>query len=212
MSELRDYQAWHHAYDDPDSDLSWRLSVVRRYLEEVLTMHAGPLRVLSVCSGDGRDILGVLAGRTDADRVQVTLLEVDAGIAQAARDAAAAAELVYVEVRTVDAGSTNAYTNIVPADVVILVGVFGNISDADLHRTIAAAPAFCRPGGMLLWSRGRDRSDRNDEVRQGFIQAGFTEIDYAVRDTGSRPAIGIMRYDGPSELLTSDQRLFTFLR
>jgi hypothetical protein len=212
VSGLRDYEVWHQAYDDPESGLSWRLRTVQLYLREALDRRPGPLTVLSSCSGDGRDLLGVLSERRDADRVSATLIELHPDIAQRARDTAAAAGLARIDVRTADAGHTESYRGAVPADVVILVGIFGNISDPDLHRTIKAAPQFCGPGATLLWSRGREWGDRNDAVRAWFAAAGFTELDYMSLDSGSRPALGVMRFDGEPQRLAADQRLFTFRR
>jgi len=96
--------------------------------------------------------------------------------------------------------------------VVLLVGIFGNISDPDLARTVATAPALCRPGATLLWTRARRDADRNDVVRARFAAAGFTELAYATLDTGGRPAVGVVRYDGPPVPLPAGERLFTFLR
>jgi SAM-dependent methyltransferase len=212
MSELRDYRRWHQAYDDAGSGLSWRLRAVQRYLRDELDARAGPVEIVSVCAGDGRDVIGVLAGRADAMRVRVTLIELDPIIASAAHSAAVAAGLGQVDVRVADAGDTSAYVALVPADVVLLVGIFGNISDEDLKRTIDAAPQLCRPGGALIWSRGRDLNDRNDSVRACFADAGFTEVDYLVRDAVGGPALGLVRYDGPVVALDPNRRLFTFQR
>lgn len=212
VSGLRDYEQWHRAYDDPGSGLSWRLQTVQMYLREALDRHPGPVQVLSTCSGDGRDLLGVLSERRDADRVRATLIELHPGIAQRAREAAAAAGLAHVEVRTADAGHSDSYEGAVPADLVLMVGIFGNISDTDLDRTIKTAPQFCRPGATLVWSRGRDRDDRNDEVRGWFAAAGFFELDYVSRDAGSRPALGAMRYDGEPQPLATGRQLYTFWR
>ena len=194
MTGLRDYERWHRQYDDPDSDLSWRLRTVQGHLAAALDRYPGPVRVLSSCSGDGRD-----------------LLEVHPVIAERARRSAAALA-ARVEVRTADAGGTDAYLSAVPAEIVLLVGIFGNISDPDLARTIATAPALCRPGATLLWTRGRRAGDRNDVVRARFAAAGFTELDYATLDTGGWPAVGVVRYDGPPVPLPAGERLFTFLR
>lgn len=79
------------------------------------------MHILSSCAGDGRDVLGVLADRDDADRVTATLVEVHPRIAERAR--AAAAALAHVEVRTVDAGDTDAYLGAVPAELVLMVGI-----------------------------------------------------------------------------------------
>ena len=156
VSDLRDYDRWHHLYDDPGSGLSWRLNRVQHYITQFLDQNAGSVRVLSVCSGDGRDVLGVLAGREDASRVTVTLLELNPALAERARvTAAAVAPQTEVSVRTADAGNTDAYVGAVPADLVLLVGIMGNISDADVQALVAApgrcavrVPASCGPAAV----------------------------------------------------------------
>jgi len=222
MTGTRDYQDWHRRYDDPNSGLSWRLQSVRRHVEDGLDRRPGDVRLLSVCSGDGRDVLGVLAGRADADRVSAVLLELHPDLAQQARDSAAAAQLSRVEVRAVDASGVAAYEGAVPADVVLMVGIFGNIADVDVGRLISFAPQLCRPGATLVWSRGRRFSrelpgvtagDINDEVRARFAAAGFDELAYETHEGGGRPALGVLRYGGPPvELQPGPSALFTFLR
>jgi hypothetical protein len=207
---MRDYERWHERYDDAESDLSWRLGVVRGHIRHALDGRPGPVRALSLCAGDGRDLIGVLAEREDAARVRAVLVEVHPAIAARAR-AAAEGIAAGVEVRTADAGDTGAWGDVVPADLVLLVGIMGNIADEDLSRTIAAAPGLCAPGAVLIWTRGRSAGDRNDVVRARFAAAGFTELAYDVLDEDSLPAVGAVRYDGPPVALAPG-RLFTFRR
>jgi hypothetical protein len=209
---LRDYVAWHEAYDDPRSSLSWRLSVVRSWIARSLREHSGPVRVLSACAGDGRDVLGVLALHPDVENIDVTLLEIDPMLAARARQQAADLyPRISVDVRVADAGDPAAYSGAVPADIVVLVGIFGNISDADVARTIAAAPAMCRPGATVLWSRGRQGGDRTDEIRRRFDAAGFAEIGLDTLDRDGHPTVGAMRFVDETEPMPT-HRLFTFLR
>jgi hypothetical protein len=222
VSDLRDYQDWHQRYDDPRSGLSWRLERVRHHIGEALDRRPGPTRVLSVCSGDGRDLLGVLANRKDASRISAVLMELHPALAQQARDTAAAAGLSQVDVRTLDASTTEAYEGAAPADVVLLVGIFGNVADDDVWRLIDFAPRLCNPGAVLVWSRGRHFTrelpgvtlgDLNDEVRARFAVAGFTETDYETHESSSLPALGVVRYEGPpADLPLEPSPLFTFLR
>ena len=180
------------------------------------------MRVLSVCSGDGRDLLGTLANRSDADRVSAVLMELHPVLAQQARDAATGAGLTQIEVRTVDASTSDAYQGAAPADVVLLVGILGNIADTDVWRLIDFAPRLCSPGATLLWSRGRHFTrelpgvtlgDLNHEVRARFAEAGFTETAYETHDTSGLPALGVVRYDGPGTIEPLEPSpLFTFLR
>ena len=45
--------------------------------------------------------------------------------------------VVSFEVVTADAALTDAYAGLVPADIVLACGVFGNITDEDVDRTVA---------------------------------------------------------------------------
>jgi hypothetical protein len=214
-AELRDYDAWHAAYDDPSSTLSWRLGEVQAAIAAALDDISGPVRLISACSGDGRDVLGALSGRDDAARVRATLLELHPAVAERARRAADAAGLAaQVVVRTTDAGHSDAHRGLVSAKIVLLVGIFGNIGDRDIQRTVAASPQLCASGAMVIWTRGRggELTDRNDSIRAWFRVAGFTELEYLTLQRGNKPAIGIARYDGPTVDLAPGRRWFTFHR
>jgi hypothetical protein len=211
---MRDYLRWHDAYDEPGSDLSWRLRQVRAYIGQALDHLRGPVTVISLCAGDGRDVLHVLANRDDSARVSTTLIELHPVLAQRARTFAAQQGLIGVTVRSQDAGNTAAYHGSVPADLVIMVGIFGNISDADVRRTIQTAPQLCRPGATLLWSRSTNGTDQNASVRAWLAEAGFAELAYREfdRDQDERAALGSARYNGPLQPLVSGRQVFTFLQ
>jgi hypothetical protein len=129
-----DWLAWHEAYADPESWLSVRLRVVQGIITDHLEQREGPVRVVSACAGEGRDLLGVLERRDDAARVSGRLVEADPVLAGRARDRATAGGFD-LEVVHGDAGSTTSYAGAVPADLVLLCGVFG---DPDVTPRIRA--------------------------------------------------------------------------
>jgi len=145
----RDWLAWHRDYDDASTSLSRRLSVVQHHLRTALRDGVGSLQLISVCAGAGRDVLPVLAY---ANRdVRAVLVELDAGLAQDARGTVRRLGLANVRVVTGNAGTTDVYADFVPAEVVLVCGVFGNISDDDVRQTIAVLPTLTAPAA---WSPG----------------------------------------------------------
>ena len=62
-----------------------------------------------------------------------------------------------VDVRCADAGDLASYVDVIPADLVLMAGVFGNIGD--VRRTVATLPHLCRPGGTVIWTRSRREPD-----------------------------------------------------
>jgi hypothetical protein len=206
-----DWAAWHRAYDDPDSDLSRRLRSVQSALDAFLDARPeGPLRVVSACAGDGRDIVEVLHRRPDADRVHVRLVEQDPGLADRARKAAGL--LAGIDVVTGDAGLTDSYFGAVPADLVMMCGVFGNVADDDLRGLVLALPQLCAEEATVVWTRGRASSDDlTPTIREWFAEAGFEEVSFdAPPDTTYR--VGVHRLTVPPAQLARARRLFTFIR
>ena len=165
--------------------------------------------VTSVCAGDGRDLLGVLTGRPDAARVTATLVELDADLAATA--ASAAADLPGVSVRCTDAGGIEAYAGCAPADLLLLCGVLGNVSDEDAAGTVAALPGLCAPGATVVWTRHRREPDLTPAIRGWFTAAGFAEESFTAPDDRIW-SVGVHRLTGPPRPLGEGRRLFSFVR
>jgi ubiquinone/menaquinone biosynthesis C-methylase UbiE len=208
----RDWQAWHRDYDDPSSSLSRRLVEVRSRLAGLLAdlPSARPVRLLSLCAGDGRDTIPVLAecGRP----VEACLVELDPELVSAARSAASAAGLSSaLEVRAGDAGQLATFADRLPVDVLMLCGVFGNVADADVERTVAAARVMVTAGGAVVWTRGhRPPDDPAARVRRIFLSAGFDEVAFVAPDDATY-RVGVARQTEPGDG-PLPQRLFSFVR
>lgn len=84
-----------------------------------------------------------------------------------------AAGLDGVEVLQADAGITDACAGAVPAQIVAVCGIFGNITVSDIQAMVAALPSLCAPGALVLWTRHRRPPD--PAIRSWFGQAGFRE-------------------------------------
>jgi hypothetical protein len=215
----RDWQEWHEQYDDPASSLSRRLEDVRRQLAADLDRRADgggrSVRLLSLCAGDGRDTIPVLA-RTGLD-VDACLVELDPELADTARSVAARSG-VEIEVRTADAGSTAAFRDRLPVDVLMLCGIFGNVSDADVERCVDSSRAMVRVDGTVIWTRGSrvpdDPSDRDGDpaewVRRLFTEAGFEEVAFVAPEHATY-RVGVERQPMIVDAEPPD-RLFSFVR
>ncbi|MDI1463653.1 SAM-dependent methyltransferase [Catellatospora sp. KI3] len=203
-----DWADWHRDYDDPGSPLSRRLALVRSHVEGWLDGRSEPLlQVVSACAGQGRDVLGVLAGRADADRVRACLIEYDPRNAAAAQ--AAAVGLPGVQVRCADAGVFGSYAGAVPADLVLMVGVFGNVSDADVRATVAALPSLCAAGATVIWTRSRRGPDLTPAIDGWFADAGFVRRAFHAPD-GVVFTVGVHEFAGVPQPLPGDGVMFRF--
>jgi hypothetical protein len=206
-----DWSEWHDAYARPDSGLGDRLAAVRAQISRRLDVTApDPVRVVSACAGDGRDLLGVLDRRPDASRVTALLVEYDAELASRAREAAKTLS-ARVEVRQADAAQSNVYADAVPADLVLLCGIFGNISDADIRTTVEAAPQLCTPGAEVVWTRHRGDPDLTPSIREWFAGAGFEEVAFVAPDADEW-SVGVHRLATAPRPLERGRHWFTFFR
>jgi hypothetical protein len=188
---MRDWVAWHEEYDDPASGLSARLTLVKQHLAGALDRApAGPVVLVSLCAGQGRDVMGVLPGHPRRDDVSAVLVEANPVLAEQARAGAAAAGLSRVEVRAADASRVASFADTLPADVLLLCGIFGNVNAADIARTVAAAPALCAPGATVIWTRHRRPPDLTPQVRAWFTAAGFEELAFGSPASSPRTGVG----------------------
>lgn len=205
----RDWRAWHDAYDDPGSSLARRLAVVRARIADTLdAAPPGPLRAVSMCAGQGRDLIPVLASHPRGPDVTARLVELDPALAATARRSAAGAGLPGVEVVTGDASLTDAYAGHVPADLVLACGVFGNISDSDIRRTVGCCAQLCATGAITLWTRKRTPPDLVPQICGWFGQEGF-ELNW-LSDPAAGFGVGVHRFTARPRPLAAGLRMFSF--
>jgi hypothetical protein len=211
MGWVTDWAAWHTAYDDPSSFPNVRLRQVQQHLSGAIGQApAGPVSLVSLCAGQGRDVIGVLPGHPRRDDVHAVLVESDPRNAEAARHAAAQAELSQVEVREADAATVATFADALPADVLLLCGIFGNLSDEDIKFTVEAAPAMCRPGATVIWTRHRRPPDLTPQIRAWFAASGFGELAFDVLNTDGLMTVGANRLRRPASAGPPDRPLFIF--
>ena len=207
---MTDWVAWHAAYADEQSDLSRRLRIVRELVREALPQHPrAPFRVVSVCAGRGDDLVHELGHYEFAHQVRGRLVELDPSNAEALRQAVRAAGLD-LEVLEGDAGDLAAYDGAVPADLVLLCGVLGNVSDDHARNIVRSMPQFCSAGATVIWTRSRRAPDLTRRIRAWFAEAECEELAF-VAPEDALFSVGVARFSESPQPLRRG-RLFRFTR
>lgn len=207
---VTDWQAWYGQYDDENSSLSRRLRVVQQRLDDLVSGEPPVRRALSLCAGDGRDILPVVARLPNARRPELLLVEIDPTLAAAAErravDFGVAATVIVG-----DAGLAKTWQHVGPVDLLMLCGIFGNISETGIRATISASRGMLTRGGSVIWTRGRFADqDLRPQIREWFEEEGFTESAFDSEPTGY--GVGVHRITSQLPVTPVPDRLFSFVR
>jgi hypothetical protein len=207
----KDWFEWHQPYADPASPLSRRLQLIQQELHRWLDEESRQsLRVVSMCAGQGRDLLEVLAARSDSSRVSAVLLEYDARNVAAAIRAVEAMGFAGVTVRQADAGELASYSEALPADLLLMAGVFGNLSDDDVDRTVKSLPMLCSAGARVIWTRSRRSPDLTPHLRERLAAAGFRETAFEAPEDVLF-TVGVHRFEGQPVPAPGAGRMFSFI-
>jgi len=202
-----DWHEWHKAYDQPESPLAHRLAAVQQHFAAALdAAPPGAVRIVSMCAGEGRDVLGVLASHPRRADVRGRLVELDPDLASVARSNAPPG----IDVLCADAGAMSSYAGAVPADIVVACGVFGNVTDADMMRTIDEVATLCAPAATVIWTRHRRAPDGTPAVRQRFAANGFDEVAFHA-PAATMYTVGVHRLAAAPRPFDPAGRLFDFV-
>lgn len=194
-------------YDGPTAA---RLGVVQEQIRHALAeTDASPIRVISICAGQGHDIVGALQDFGRADEVEALLVELDERNVGAARQRIADACLSGITVETADAGMTDAYTSIAPAHLILACGVFGSLTDDDIDMTVGLLPSLASPNAQVIWTANRVAPGLWDAVLAAFARHGF-RASWTTDDQVDTFGVGRHQLNRRSTALRPGQRMFSF--
>jgi hypothetical protein len=199
---------WHRQYAQ-GRGLPERLRIVRRFIREAIsTSPPGPVQVLSLCAGDGRDLIGALARHPRAHEVRARLIELEPELIRAGTEAAARRRLAQLNFVRADASRARSAKGAVPANVLLACGSFGNIAATEVRSMIEHFPELCAASATVIWTRGRTPPDPTPRIREWFREAGFREVEF-VPVPRSRASVGSHRLEAPPRPYRPGVRLFT---
>jgi hypothetical protein len=207
----RDWLDWHRAYDDPGSPLVWRLRTVQFHIGKVCTQWPpGPIRVISMCAGQGRDLIGALSSHPRRSDVLALLVERDERNVALARRGAAQAGLNGFDVEAGDAANSSLYADAVPCDLILACGMLGNIDPRGLPALIDDLSRLSAEGATVIWTYNRLDPQKAQALREMFAAAGFEEVAYEESSLGPE-VVGVSRLAGPPKEFRHDVTMFTFV-
>ena len=214
MGETRDYLDWHDDYERPGSHLHRRLQVVIRMIRRALDeLPPGPDAGREHLRRPGRRHH---RARPTATRVRTTstgrLVELDPRNVERARLRIDELGLEdRLEVVAADAATSDAYVGAAPAELVLVCGIFGNISDVDIERTIRFLPSLCAPGAWVLWTRHPRDAGLFERLQGWLVESGLEPIELEVADDTTF-GVGANRLVVDPPPFEPGQHLFTFTR
>ena len=148
----------------------------------------GPIAIVSICAGDGRDLLGALRDHPRRLDVRARLVKLDPELVGRGRARAAELGLDGVELRVGDAAETTAYAAAVPVDVVLAWGGLRQRHRRGRRGDRPPPPWALRSGGHGDLDAGavRARPDPGDPrlVRRGRVRRARLPHDPRVHRIG----------------------------
>ena len=198
-------------YQAPTALTLRRSAVISQLRHALDRCPPGPVKLISLCASQGRDLFAVLADHPRRRDVTARLVELDPKMARTAQQLAGKHSDAEVIVVRADAGVTNAYVGAVPAQIVVICGVFGYLTREDVERTIETLPSLCAPHASVIWTRHRRPPDVTPAIRSQFESVGFAERAFEAPE-GLFFAVGAHEFVGDPRPIEPGRRIFTLSR
>jgi hypothetical protein len=191
-----------------------RLEAVLEHLRSNLdNLPAGPLRLISICAGDGRDVIGVLRRHDRRSDLSAWLVELDRqSVVAGIQEASIAGLHDTIHFINGDATDYATYQRIGPADVVLACGVWGHVPVHERTALVDALAGLCKRRGTVTWTRGVSAGiTRLNRIELLFAGPSWESVHTTIT-SDKKWAVATYRHFGPPVALPEAGRIFNFQR
>jgi hypothetical protein len=207
-----EWNDWHDAYQDESSELVGRMMTCRRHVAAVVSeAPEGPVTVVSICGGQGRELIGALEDHPRKGDVRGRMVELDPDNTAFASRWAAEAGLSGLEIVTGDASVASSYAGLPIVDLVVISGVFGHLDEDDRLSLIDFVRQLCHTGSNVVWTSHRSNNGPAEWLRRAFLERRFEELEYDIVP-GDDFEFTVTRnlYTGEQQPFHAHEQIFTF--
>ena len=169
---------WHIIYNDKESAPYKRSIITQELVNNYLNIHKKNIIILSICSGQARDILPAIAGREDKDRITTYLLDIDKDCLEYAQEYARIHDIPNVHTINKDASLKESYDDIPKVDLIVICGLFGHLVPEDIATTALFLQTLIEDNATVIWSRNKFFNDHSDNIRNIFWEAKLKKYQY----------------------------------
>lgn len=189
-----------------------RLQAVQEHLVECLDAAApGPVRIISVCAGDGRDVINTVQTHRRRKDIVARLVELnDQSVALGRRRAAEAGLDRSVQFVHGDATVFATYKDLEPADIVLVCGVWGHVPSNEKAQLARAIAKLCKPGGAVIWTCGTSKGISKVREIESLLSGAWWEKSRTTYTPNAAWAIATHRYRGPAHDVPVEGQIFHF--
>ena len=189
-----------------------RLTAVQEHLCECLDEAApGPIRILSICAGDGRDVIGAVRSHRRRKDVAAWLVELNSQSVELGKGYSVNAGLERsLKFINDDATTYATYKGIGPADIVLICGVWGHVPVNEKSMLVRAVSTLCKPGGAVIWTRGTSKGIARVREIEALFAGNWWDKGRVTYTPDAAWAVATYRYRGPAQELPADGQIFHF--
>jgi hypothetical protein len=209
-----DWAKWHDNYKVSPA-LKERLSIVRKHLSKCcISLPKGSIKIISICSGDGRDLLGLMEYHPRKQDVSALLVENNEELVDTGRKSIHEAGFeTQLKLVLSDATLFSTYDNYCPANIVLFSGVFGNVRVEETPNIIRNLRSLCNTDSYIIWTRHcrvNNGLKHIEFIRNQFTENDFEETYYEQTADGTF-IIGTNKFCGNKIDLSAETKLFDFV-
>jgi hypothetical protein len=189
-----------------------RLAAVQMHLGECIDLApAGLVRIVSLCAGDGRDVIGTMVGHRRRGDVRACLVELNEhSVGQGIESAKAAGVDGQIKFIAGDATDFASYQGYLPCDIMLVCGVWGHVPPLERERLVASLAKFGKQGSAVVWTRGVSRGmSRLDDIQEHFVKPIWERVRLTFTQD-EEWAVVTHRYCGSPQRTPPSGRVFEF--
>jgi len=172
---------WHEeAYNDINSLPYQRTEIVKDLINKYLSEIDKNIVVISIGAGQSRDILPVLIGRKDNDRITTYLIDTDIECLNYAKNYAKDNNIINVHIVDMDGSLVKNYKDIPKADLIIFCGMMTQKNTDEVKNLANNIKLICNEDAQIIWSRHGYDGDYSTPFRNVFNENSYKELDFYI--------------------------------